>query len=123
MTYSMTEIFLFYLTTCAFVCVIIGLLLVYRYFLGNRLTAQANKLKSQIANLKQTYPELAENRSSLVASGISNLGIEGIMNELGIDPKLLNNPLVKGLIDKYAPKLIERLSNGDKSKSQESGLL
>jgi hypothetical protein len=45
------------------------------------------------------------------------------MGELGIDPKLLNNPLVKGLIDKYAPKLIERLSSADKSKSQETGLL
>jgi hypothetical protein len=118
MTYSMTEIFLFYLTTCAFVCVIVGLLLVYRYFLGNRLTAQANKLKSQIANLKQTYPELQENRSSLVASGISNLGIEGIMDELGIDPGLLRNPLVKGLIDKYAPKLIERLSKEGTNEQQ-----
>jgi len=27
------------------------------------------------------------------------------------------------LIDKYAPKLIERLSSADKSKSQETGLL
>lgn len=31
------------------------------------------------------------------------------MNELGIDPGILKNPLVKGLIDKYAPRLIEKL--------------
>jgi hypothetical protein len=58
-----------------------------------------------------------------VASALGDIGIEGIMGELGIDPKLLNNPLVKGLIDRYAPKLIERLSNGNKSKGEETNLL
>jgi hypothetical protein len=33
-----------------------------------------------------------------------------LMEELGIDPGILKNPLVKGLIDRYAPKLIEQIS-------------
>jgi hypothetical protein len=106
----MIEIFYYYVVTLAFICITIGLLLVYRYYLGNRLNAQANKLKSQIANLKQTYPELEDKRGSLVASGIKDIGIEGIMSELGIDPSIIKNPLVKGLIDRYAPRIIDQLS-------------
>jgi hypothetical protein len=106
----MNEILIGYAITLAFASVLAGLLCVYRYFLGNRLTAQANKLKSQMANIKQTFPELEEKRGQLVAGALGDIGIEGIMHELGIDPKLLSNPLVKGLIDKYAPRLIEQLS-------------
>lgn len=123
----MIDLFWWYGTTLAFICVCVGLLCLYRYFLGNRLTAQANKLKSQIANLKQTYPELADNRREIVASGIGDLGVSAIMEELGIDPGILKNPLVKGLVDKYAPRLIEQLSkgakNGNESQSKEAGLL
>ena len=74
-----------------------------------------------MANLKQNFPELEERRSQIVASGISDIGITGIMKELGIDPGLLKNPLVKGFIARYAPKLIETLAkkgegNGETSK-------
>lgn len=120
----MIDIFWYYITTLTFTCVVVALLLVYRYFLGNRLNAQANKLKSQMANLKQNFPELEERRREIVASGIGEIGIEGIMEEIGIDPGILKNPLVRGLIDKYAPKLIERFAqNGKNSESKENALL
>jgi hypothetical protein len=118
MTYSMNDLLLGYSVTLAFVCVIGGLLCVYRYYLGNKLIDQSNKLKSQIAKIRQDFPELGEIRSKAVAGALGDLGIDGIMNELGIDPKLLNNPLVKGLIDKYAPKLIERLSKEGTNEQQ-----
>jgi len=105
------------------VCVISGLLCVYRYFLGNRLTSQANKLKSQMANLKQNFPELEERRRDIVASGIGDIGIEGIMKELGIDSGILKNPLVRGLIDRYAPKIIEQLGKNAKQETNQTGLL
>jgi len=119
----MNDLLVGYSVTLAFVCVLGSLFCVYRYFLGNKLIEQSQKLKSQIAKIRQDFPELEQKRSSIVADALGDIGIEGIMNELGIDPKLLNNPLVKGLIDKYAPKLLERLSDGNKSKSQETGLL
>ena len=97
---------------------VIALLLVYRYFLGNRLNAQANKLKSQLATIKQWYPEIEKERGSIVAKGLGDIGIEGIMSELGIDPGLLKNPLVKGLVDRYAPRLIETLSKQQKGNSE-----
>jgi hypothetical protein len=87
--------------------------------LGNRLIDQATKLKSQIAKIRQDFPNLEQKSSGIVASALGDIGIEGIMGELGIDPKLLNNPLVKGLIDKYAPKLIERLSKGGDGNEQQ----
>lgn len=121
----MIELFWYYTVTLAFVCVFVALLLVYRYFLGNRLTAQANKLKSQMANIKQNYPEMLEKRGELVASGLGDLGVSGILDELGIDPKLLSNPLVKGLINQYAPRLLDQLAKKtatDKGQSDETYL-
>jgi hypothetical protein len=86
---------------------------------ADELQTKADKLNGQMGAIKRTFPELMDKRASLVASGLGDLGIEGIMGELGIDPKLLNNPLVKGLIDKYAPKLIERLSKGGEGNEQQ----
>lgn len=116
----MIDVFYYYVSTLSFLCVISGLLCVYRYFLGNRLTAQAQKLKSQLATIKQWYPEIEQNRGNIVAKGLGDIGIDGIMSELGIDPKLLSNPLVKGLIDKYAPRLIEQLSKGKNAVNNQS---
>jgi hypothetical protein len=119
----MIDVFWWYAATLIFVGSIAFIFVLYRLWLGDKYIAAANKLKSQMANIRQNFPELEEKKNKLVASALGDIGIEGIMGELGIDPKLLNNPLVKGLIDKYAPKLIERLSSADKSKSQETGLL
>jgi hypothetical protein len=106
----MNDLLIGYSVTLAFVCVLGGLLCVYRYYLGNKLIDQSQKLKSQIAKIRQDFPDLEQRRSTIVAGALGDIGIEGIMNELGIDPKLLNNPLVKGLINQYAPRLIEQLS-------------
>ena len=123
MTYSMNDLLLGYSVTLAFVCVIGGLLCVYRYYLGNKLIDQSNKLKSQIAKIRQDFPELGEVRGKAVASAIGDIGIPALMEELGIDPGLLNNPLVKGLIARYAPKVMEKIANADKSKGKEAALL
>ena len=122
----MVDVFWYYVSTLVFVCVLGAFLCVYRYYLGNRLVANSNKLKSMMANIKQQIPELEEKRSQIVASGLGDIGIEGIMQELGIDPGLLKNPLVKGLVEKYAPRLIEQLgkgANGNKSQTQETNVL
>ena len=121
----MIEIFWYYISTLGFICVVTALLLVYRYYLGNRLTAQANKLKSQMATIKQWYPEIEQNRGSIVASGLGDIGISGIMEELGIDSKILNNPLIRGLIEKYAPRIIEQVSKnaGKSNNAAETQLL
>lgn len=123
----MIDVFWYYVSTLTFICVFGALLCVYRYYLGNRLTNQANKLRSQMANIKQNFPELADKRSELVASGLGGLGIDRIAEELGFDPAILKNPVVKGLIDRYAPKLLEQLfkggKNADVSKGSEGDLL
>lgn len=63
--------------------------------------------------------ENASNPSELISSGLSGLGIEGIMKELNIDPSILKNPLVKGLVDRYAPKIIEQLSHKANGEQQQ----
>jgi hypothetical protein len=119
----MNDLLIGYSVTLTFLAVLGALACVYRYFLGNKLIEQSQKLKSQIAKIRQDFPELGEVRGKAVASALGDIGVEGIMEELGIDPKLLNNPLVKGLINQYAPRLLERLGNGNKSKEQEIALL
>jgi len=114
----MIDVFWYYTATLVFVAAMCLIFAIYRLWLGDKYIDQANKLKSQIAKIRQDFPELSEVRGKAVASAIGDIGIEGIMNELGIDPKLLNNPLVKGLIDKYAPRLIKRLSKGGEGNEQ-----
>lgn len=116
----MIDIFWYYTITLMFICIVTALLLVYRYYLGNRLNASANKLKSQMANIRQNFPELQEKRGELVASGIGDIGIDGIMRELGISPDILKNPLVKGLVERYAPRVIDQLSKGVKNGGKNS---
>lgn len=111
----MNDILIAYGLTLAFLSVFLGLLCVYKYYLGNRLIANANTLKSRMATIKQWYPELDQNRSDIVAKGIGDIGVSGILDELGIDSNILKNPLVKGLIDKYAPRVLEQLSKGQKN--------
>jgi hypothetical protein len=104
-----------------------GLYALNKYVLSDKQLKASAKLGAQMSNFKRNYPEFADKRSEIVASGLGDLGISGILEELDIDPKLLSNPLVKGLIDKYAPKLLEQISKGgvggQKSQGEESNLL
>jgi hypothetical protein len=110
-----------------FFVAVYGLYALNKYVLSDKQLKASAKLSAQMSNFKRNYPEFADKRSEIVASGLGDLGITGILDELGIDPKLLANPMVKGLIDRYAPKLIEQLSKGGKggevSKGQEIDLL
>lgn len=92
----MIDTFWWYTATLIFVCVIGSLFCVYRYYLGNKLTAQANKLKSMMANIKQIMPEIEGKSSDIVARGLGDIGIDGILSELGI-PSIFA-PMIKGFI-------------------------
>jgi hypothetical protein len=63
-----------------------------------------------MATIKQYYPELSKESGNIVTKGLGEIGISGILDQLGIDSKILNNPIAKGLIDRYAPKIMEQLS-------------
>lgn len=125
----MNEYLLFYVVTMLFVCVITGLLLVYRYYLGNRLTEQANKLKSQIANIRRDYPTIGTNPQQMVEGSLGDIGIEGIIDSLGL-PKIVT-PFIKGFLSNpdNINKIMELLKskginlNVDKSKGEEIPLL
>lgn len=122
----MVDVFWYYMATLSFICVVGALLCVYRYYLGNKLLDQSSKLKSQMANIRKNFPELEEKKSKMVANALGDIGISGILDELGIDSGILKNPLVKGLIDKYAPRVLEQLTKqGGKGGTGEetSGLL
>ena len=119
----MIDVFWWYMATLVFVAAMAFIFAIYRLWLGDKYIDAAAKLKSQMAKIRQDFPYLDEKPNQMVAGALGDIGIDGIMQELGIDPGLLKNPLVKGLIDRYAPKLIERLGDGKKSKSEEIGLL
>ena len=106
----MNDYILIYLITLCFIAVLVALLLVYRYYLGNRLIQQSKKLQLLMNKIPRDSLEMLEKPSNLISSGLGDIGIEGIMNELGIDPGILKNPLVKGLIEKYAPRVLEGLN-------------
>ena len=106
------------------VIIVLGALKMHdKVILTNKLLENSQKLSGQISRAMQELPDLRRAGPEYVSGALGEIGVDGIMKELGIDPKLLNNPLVKGLINQYAPRLLERLGNGNKSKEQEIALL
>lgn len=120
----MIDYFWWYVATMGFLCVFVAIMCLYRYFLGNRLIEQTKKLRAEINRVPKEVLDFSRNPSENIGSAIGDIGIEGIMEELGIDPGLLKNPLVKGLIEKYAPRVLESMGkNGKNTKTEEIPLL
>lgn len=125
----MIEYFWYYLSTLTFIVALIALFCVYRYYLGNALLANANKLKSQIANIRRDYPYIGEKPQQMVENSLEGMGIDGIIDSLGL-PKVVT-PFVKGFLSNpdNINKILEILkSKGinfdvNKPKSEESNLL
>lgn len=124
----MNDFILTYTITLTFICVLASLFCVYRYYLGNKLTQQANKLKSQMANIRQQFPEFEEKRSQMVAQGLGDIGIDGILDELGLG---MFAPIAKGFLSnpENIKKIMPILEKAGikipdaKSKTQETDLL
>lgn len=81
-----------------------------KHVLANKLMKESRNLQLKINNFRNQYPEMVNESSKYVGGALGELGIEGILSELGISPELLTNPMVKGLISKYAPRVLEQLS-------------
>jgi len=95
-----------------------------KVILTNKLLENSQKLSGQISRAMQELPDLRRAGPEYVSGALGDIGIAGIMDELGIDPAILKNPLVKGLVDKYAPRVLEQLAkHGDQSQGQEKYLL
>jgi hypothetical protein len=85
---------------------ILGLAAVY--FVGLKSAAKKVLENSRILQAKMARMELKP--KDFVSEGLGTMGIEGLLNEFGIDPSILNNPMVKGLVAKYAPRVLEQVS-------------
>jgi hypothetical protein len=90
---------------------IYGLYSLNKILLTNKLVEESAILKGRIAKFRQDYGSFSQKPSDVVANSLGEIGIDGILDELGIDKSILANPLVKGLIKTYAPKIIEGITN------------
>lgn len=122
----MNDLVLMYTITLTFIAVFAALLLVYRYFLGNRLLRQADKLRNEINRIPKDYAKILREPSDIVGSAIGDMGIGGILKEFDIDPDILKNPIIRGLIDRYAPRVLEQLNKqkgGGCSEQRQNGFM
>jgi hypothetical protein len=101
----MIDVFWYFLSTLTTMCIIVALFVFYRLIIGDRYLQSANKLKSQMANLRRDFPELSENKEEFVGKSISGLGVEGIIDSL--IPKQYKafapiiKPIATGFIESY----------------------
>jgi len=117
----MIDFFWYFLSILVTLCVCVALFVFYRLIIGDQYLQSADKLKTQMMNIRKDFPELKGNSKQILGNVLGDVGIDGIMKELGIDPGILKNPLVKGLVDKYAPRVLEQLAkHGTKSQGEES---
>ena len=115
----MNDILIGYSLTIVFVCAIFSIYVLYKFLIADKYLKAEAKLRLKLNEATSYFKGESEKVPDFLQKSIGSIGIDGIMAELGIDPALLNNPLVKGLIDKYAPKLIERLSKGGEGNEQQ----
>jgi len=107
-----------------FILILIGMLMtffgviysirtVWQKIIGDKYIKESKKLQLLYNNIKREYGDLVEEPSDFIGSAIGGMGIDGLLSELGINPSILNNPLVKGFIDKYAPTILEKIKKGE----------
>jgi len=102
----MNDLVVIYGLTIVFVCALGLLLVLYRYVLGNKLTRESQKLQAKMASIRRDFPHFEQNPKEFIGQNIGELGIDGLLDELGI-PSMFK-PLAKGFIDKIAqnPEII-----------------
>lgn len=117
----MTENFYLYLLALVF-GFIVSILIIYWVGLVNsrkKLIEESRKLQLLINRARADYTDLRRNPQDLIGQIASGVGIDGILEALGVDPGILSSPMVRGLIQKFAPKVLEQL-NKKPGKEQES---
>lgn len=125
----MTEEFILWLLAMIFI--FIGFIYGFRQIVVKVLTdkymKESKKLQLLINNIKREYGDFVEKPSDFIGGAMSNMGLDGVMDELGI-PAVFK-PLAKGFIDKAIqnPELIKNIAsklgvNLDKQTNQESGI-
>jgi hypothetical protein len=88
-----------------------------------RLLEESKKIQLKLNQVRSDMG--SEKGAGLIKDALGNVGIAGILEELDIDPGILKNPIVKGIIDRYAPRILEQMSKKGKdgSGTTEIGLL
>jgi hypothetical protein len=112
---TMTETFILILIGMfmGFFGAIYSIRTIWQKIIGDKYIKESKKLQLLYNNIKREYGDLVEEPSDFISSAIGGMGIDGLLSELGINPSILNNPLVKGFIDKYAPTILEKIKSGD----------
>lgn len=111
----MIDIFWYYVTTISFISFLTALYGFYTRVLHNKLVESEKRLRLKLNEANSYFKGDSEKVPDFIQGAIGDIGISGIMDELGIDPSILKNPLVKGLVEKYAPRIIEQLSKRSKN--------
>ena len=117
--------------TLAAVCVLAGLFTYLRVVLKNKLLIAENKLRLKMQNFEANYRDIRDNPEGVVGGAIGDIGIEGILGELGV-PKPFQG-IAKGFIDgimsdpkkmqALADKFGVKLPGSDKNGSSVDGML
>jgi len=112
----MTETFILILIGMifSFVLILYTIRSIYTKIISDKYLKESKKLQLLVNNLKREYGELVEEPQDFIGGAISQMGVEGLLKQFGIDPGILNNPIVQGFISKYAPKMMEQLQGGVK---------
>jgi hypothetical protein len=115
----MNDLVIGYALTIVLVGVVGFIFVVYRYLVADKYIAAEKRLRLKLNEATSYFRGDTEKAPDFIQKALGNVGIEGLMNEFGIDPSILNNPLVKGLIDKYAPRVLEQLKKGGNEQTVE----
>jgi len=83
----------------------------YETHRNNKIESEIHTCKIEIGKLKSKIHGNTKNEKH----DLSKVGVNGLLDEFGIDPSLLKNPIVQKLINKYAGQFLG--DSGDNNKN------
>jgi hypothetical protein len=108
----MNDFLIGYGLTIVFVCVVVALLLLYRYFVSEKYILAERKLRARVNEVAGMLREVEHEPEKMVSSGLEGLDINGLIDSLPIGG--IGKSLVKGFLSN--PQNIEMLTTWAKEK-------
>ena len=96
----MNELLIAYGLTIVFVCVLFAIWSLYRYLIANKYLQAEHKLRMKLNEATSYFKGNTDKAPDFIGKSIGNLGIEGILNELGL-PKIVTSaatPVIQGFL-------------------------
>ena len=94
----MIEVFWYFLSMLVFVSFVVGLLVLYRFYIADYYLEQLRKVQVKLNEASAFLKETPETNKKRVGKGIEGLGLSGLLEEAGVPMAGIVAPFLEGFL-------------------------